>query len=543
MTDAPLLSVKDLTISFRVGRGEVTAVESVSFEVMPRETLAIVGESGSGKTTTAAAVNRLLASNGRIASGSMRFLDRDLVAATEAEMVRLRGAGIGLVPQDPMSNLNPLIKIGTQIGETLEAHGRTSGRETTRRVLELLEMVGIPDATRRASQYPHEFSGGMRQRALIAIGLACEPTLLIADEPTSALDVTVQRRVLNQLEELTSRMGTAVLLITHDLALAAERADRVAVMHRGRIVEHGEARRILRAPEHEYTQRLVAAAPSIAAQRSVGVAPRHEVPAVVEATPALVEVEDLGKVYPLRRAGGFAAGTHRAVDGVSLRIGRGQTVAIVGESGSGKSTTAKMILGLERPTSGAIIFDGVPVTRHSRRAMLPLRRRIQPVFQNPYASLDPRYTIERAIVEPLEVHRIGDRRSRRRRAADLLEKVALPQTALDRMPHELSGGQCQRVAIARALALDPDLVVLDEAVSALDVIVQAQILTLLSDLQRDLGLSYLFISHDLAVVKMQSHWVHVMREGRIVESGAAQDIFDRPQDPYTIELLAAIPAG
>ncbi len=529
MTETAVLSIRDLSVAFRTGRGEVPAVRGVSLDVHAGETVAVVGESGSGKSTMAAAVNRLLPANGHVTGGSVLFEGRDLTDLPENQMVRLRGAGIGLVPQDPMSNLNPVMRIGRQIAEALEVHGRATGAAADAQAVELLAMVGIPEPARRARQYPHEFSGGMRQRALIAMGLACRPRLLIADEPTSALDVTVQRRVLDQLDQLTDELGTAVFLITHDLALAAERADRVAVMHRGLIVEQGSSREILADPRDDYTRALLSAAPSLAAVRT-RVAP-------TTAADPLVQVRGLRKDFPVRGT----RETFTAVDDVSFDIPRGRTVSLVGESGSGKSTTANLVLALETPTSGTIAFEGADIAGFSRAEMFGFRRRVQPVFQNPYASLDPRYTIEQCVGEPLRVHKVGDAKSRRVRVRELLEQVALPAAFAERYPHELSGGQRQRVAIARALALHPDLVVLDEAVSALDVLVQAQILRLLDELQRELHLMYLFISHDLSVVRMISDEVHVMSKGRIVESGTPERIFDAPQDPYTVELLAAIP--
>ncbi|MBI4900066.1 MAG: ABC transporter ATP-binding protein [Actinobacteria bacterium] len=531
--DAPVLSIRNLSIGFRTGGQLVPAVRDVSIHVMAGETVAVVGESGSGKSTTAAAVNGLLPENAVISSGTIEFDRRDIRTLGERELVAIRGAGIGLVPQDPMSNLNPLMRVGEQIGEALEVHGRTSGRATTERVHELLEMVGISDPVRRARQYPHEFSGGMRQRVLIAIGLACDPRLLIADEPTSALDVTVQRRILDRLGSLTSGSGTALFLITHDLALAAERADRVVVMHRGRIVEQGPSAEVLRTPTHDYTCALIAAVPGLALARAT----RTREPAAQEGSP-LISVRHVVKEYVLR---GRSSGTFRAVDDVSFDIRSGTTVSLVGESGSGKSTTANMLLGLETITSGTILFEGADLSRMRGKELFALRRRVQPVFQNPYSSLDPRYTVARTIAEPLAVHQVGDAAGRRARVLELLDQVALSRSTADRYPHELSGGQRQRVAIARALALHPDLVVLDEAVSALDVLVQSQILDLLASLQRDMGLTYLFISHDLAVVKMISDQVHVMRAGVVVESGTPDEIFDHATHPYTQELLAAIP--
>ncbi|NYD67454.1 ABC transporter ATP-binding protein [Agromyces atrinae] len=534
MTSTPLLSVRELRVTFDTGSGPVEAVKGVSFDVAAGETVAIVGESGSGKSTIASSINRLLAANGRISGGEIEFDGRDLVRATERQMIELRGSVIGFVPQDPMSNLNPVHRVGRQIQEALEVHGRARGADAHKQVIELLELVGIPEPERRFEQYPHEFSGGMRQRALIAMGLACRPALLIADEPTSALDVTVQRRILDQLDTLTAELGTAVVLITHDLALAAERADRVVVMFRGDIVEQGPAQQLLSAPQHEYTKQLLAAAPSLT---TATITERIE-PGTGEGPAELARLEGLGKKYRMRGGDDFWAARD-----VSFSIPRGRTVAVVGESGSGKSTTAKLMLGLETPSEGRVVMQGKDVATLKGRELLAFRRTVQPVFQNPFASLDPRYTVEESIVEPLRVHRVGSRDDRRRRMFDLLDRVALPAELADRLPHELSGGQRQRVAIARALALSPDLVVLDEAVSALDVLVQAQILDLLAELQRELGLSYLFISHDLAVVKMISHVVHVMRAGRIVESGTPAEIFDAPRDEYTRELLAAIPGA
>ncbi|MGH8875737.1 MAG: ABC transporter ATP-binding protein [Stackebrandtia sp.] len=537
----PVLSIRELSVVFRGNGGDVTAVDHVSLDVPRGHTVAVVGESGSGKSTTAAAVNRLLPGNGRITSGKVLFQGDDLAELGDRRMTAIRGAEIGLVPQDPMSNLNPLMRIGDQIAEALEVHGRAHGKAARDRAVELLDNVGIADTKRRARQYPHEFSGGMRQRALIAMGLACEPALLIADEPTSALDVTLQRRILDQLETLTTDMGTSVLLITHDLALAAERADSVAVMYRGRIVEAGAAQDILADPQHEYTQRLLAAAPSLTSAATVTSVAEAAKPVEAGTTGDLVTVTGLGKQFNIRGSG--SADRFTAVDDIGFTIPRGQTVSIVGESGSGKSTTANLILGLEKPSSGTIQFDGTDIAGLNRKETFALRRRVQPVFQNPYASLDPRYTVEQSIAEPLRVHRVGDKKSRHDTVTELLEQVALPAELAQRLPHELSGGQRQRVAIARAIALSPELVVLDEAVSALDVLVQAQILELLSRLQRELGLSYLFISHDLAVVRLISHSVHVMRDGKFVESGTPDEIFAHPRDDYTRELLAAIPGA
>lgn len=544
--DQPALSISDLHIGFRSRRGLAPAVRGVSFDIARGETLALVGESGSGKSTTAAAVNRLLPDTAEFSSGRIVVGGRDVAALAPRELQALRGAGIGLVPQDPMTNLNPVLRVGDQIAEAFEVHDVATGAEARDRAVELLTAVGIQDAKERARQYPHEFSGGMRQRVLVAMGLACKPALLIADEPTSALDVTVQRRVLDLLDELTDDLGTAVLLITHDLTLAAERADRVAVMQAGEIVEIGAAHEVMHAPRHDYTKRLLAAIPGTTATPRGPVVADHGADAVPAAGPGaspLVEVRDLVKVYGGGRGSHALRGpAYAAVDGVSLTIPAGRTVSVVGESGSGKSTVANMLLGLVEPTSGTVLVDGQE-RGGGRRELKAVRRRIQPVFQNPYASLDPRFTVGRSVAEPMAVHGIGDRAGRRARVAELLDQVALPADAADRHPHQLSGGQRQRVAIARALSLEPDLVVLDEAVSALDVLVQQQILELLARLQSELGLAYLFISHDLAVVRMISDEVHVMQRGRIVESGSPEALFGDPQEDYTRELLSAIPKG
>jgi peptide/nickel transport system ATP-binding protein len=531
---APVLTISDLTVSFTTSAGAVEAVRHVSLDVAAGETVAIVGESGSGKSTLAASVNRLLADNGRITSGTITVGEIDITAASEKAMTAIRGNRIGMVPQDPMTNLNPVMKIGAQIVEALEVHGRARGQAARQEAIRLLGEAGIADPEARFGQYPHEFSGGMRQRVLIAMALACRPEVLLADEPTSALDVTVQRLVLDQMAELASDVGSAVLLITHDLALAAERADRVAVMYRGEIVETGPAAQLVASPRHEYTRRLLAAAPGMASAKVASALLAGE---GGEKPEVLLEVAGAVKKYRIR---GRTAPLI-AVDGVDLAVSRGETVAIVGESGSGKSTTARLALRLEQADAGTVRYRGADVSRLRGKDLLAFRRSVQPVFQNPYASLDPRYTIGQVIAEPLRVHKIGDAASRRKDVAELLDKVALPVSFADRHPHELSGGQRQRVAIARALALNPQLVVMDEAVSALDVLVQQQILELMVSLQRELGLSYLFISHDLAVVRQVSHLVYVMSEGKVVESGDPDAIFRAPREEYTKQLIAAIP--
>ncbi|WP_404445671.1 ABC transporter ATP-binding protein [Microbacterium marinum] len=544
---APLLQVRDMAIDFETIDGTVHAVEGVDLDIAAGETVAIVGESGSGKSTTAMAIIGLLAGNGRVSAGSIRLDGQELVGASEATMRSVRGAEIGLVPQDPMSNLNPTSKIGTQVAETLLAHGLATKKDVDEKVVETLAAAGLPNAADRAKQYPHEFSGGMRQRALIAIGLACNPRLLIADEPTSALDVTVQKTILDQLGRMTTELGTSVLLITHDLGLAAERASRVVVMHRGRIVEQGPARQILESPQHPYTQSLVQAAPSVAVARlrpEAFAAPSSAGDAATSAPAAsagdnIVEVEDLTKLYKVRGQ----KDDFPAVKDVSFAIPRGRTVAIVGESGSGKTTTARMMLKVVEPTNGIIRFDGVDVASLKGRELREFRQKVQPIFQDPYSSLNPMFTIERIIAEPLEFYKRGSAKERAARVRKLLDDVALPESTLRRYPSELSGGQRQRVAIARALALSPELIVCDEPVSALDVLVQDQILTLLRDLQNEYGLSYLFISHDLAVVRLISDYVCVMKDGQLVEAASSEEIFTNPRDRYTRNLLASIPGN
>ncbi|WP_299572962.1 ABC transporter ATP-binding protein [uncultured Williamsia sp.] len=546
---APILAVRDLAVSF----GDNEAVSGVDLTVYPGQTVAIVGESGSGKTTTANAVLNLLPGAGRVTRGSILFDGTELTTASKRDVDALRGSDIGLVPQDPMSNLNPLWRIGFQVREALEANNVAKGSAAKKRAAELLSEAGMRDADKRMNQFPHEFSGGMRQRALIAIGLACRPKLLVADEPTSALDVTVQRQILDHLDGLTRDLGTAVLLITHDLGLAAERASHLVVMYRGRVVESGPALEILRDPQHEYTKRLIASAPSLASTRRSISEVRAEIvekaaEAAGEIAPAeagrdVVVASGLTREFSIRGSAPWRSSSLLAVDDVSFSIRRGTTTAIVGESGSGKSTVAQMVLGLLEPTRGTVEFDGRDVRSYTGRESGSFRRRVQPIFQNPYGSIDPLFSIYRVIEEPLRIHKIGAPKEREARVRDLLDKVALPSSVMKRFPNELSGGQRQRVAIARALALEPELVVCDEAVSALDVLVQAQILELLNQLQADLGLTYLFITHDLAVVRQIADDVVVMEQGKVVERNTTDAVFDSPEKEYTRTLLDAIPGA
>ena len=645
----PLLEVKDLAIDFTTDTGKpVHAVRDANFTVYPGQWVAIVGESGSGKSTSAMAVLGLLPGTGHVVNGSIKLDGEEIAGAKQSEFDKLRGTKMGLVPQDPMSNLNPVWRIGSQVKEALKAnnmdvvHEKRSalakalagdevevkgnddetflgakelpelmteakkalteagvsgeafdkavarftnewvpGSETRWRVADdlikagvaddqawylakkyvigstmddriagLLSEAGLPDAATRARQFPHEFSGGMRQRALIAIGLACRPDLLIADEPTSALDVTVQKRILDHLHMLTDSLGTAVLFITHDLGLAAERAQHIVVMYKGQVVESGPSLEVLQHPQHPYTKRLVAAAPSLASQRIISAKERgenadalldHHIAgeSTLEKSEHIITVDHLTKEFKLPRKKEM----FKAVDDVSFSVKRGTTLAIVGESGSGKSTVANMVLHLLKPTSGKVFYEGRDTSTFKAKDLLGFRRHVQPVFQNPYGSLDPMYSIFRSIEEPLRIHKIGDKKWRANRVKELLDMVEMPASVMGRYPNELSGGQRQRIAIARAMALDPDVIVCDEAVSALDVLVQDQVLHLLNDLQAEKGLSYLFITHDLAVVRQIADEVVVMQHGKLVEHATTDEVFDHPQKQYTRDLLDAIPGG
>lgn len=544
----PLIEIRDLEVAFKSSTGTVPAVRGANLTIYPGQTVAIVGESGSGKSTTAHAIIGLLPGTGKVTGGQIIFDGKDITHLSRKEMVALRGKEIGMVPQDPMSNLNPVWKIGYQVKEALVANNICEKKDLETEVAKVLEQAGLPDAKRRAKQYPHEFSGGMRQRALIAIGLASNPKLLIADEPTSALDVTVQRTILDHLGKMTKESNTAVLFITHDLGLAAERAEHLVVMHRGRIVESGPALQILRNPKHPYTKRLVSSAPSLASARietarELGIEAEDLLHHAtdVKGTEEVIRVENLTKEFNIRGGKKGDKKTFLAVDDVSFSLKRGHTLALVGESGSGKSTVANMILNLLSPTSGKIFYEGTDLTTLGQKELFDMRRKMQVVFQNPYGSLDPMYSIYRCIEEPLRIHGIGTKEERKERVAELLDLVALPRSTMRRYPNELSGGQRQRVAIARALALNPEVVVLDEAVSALDVLVQDQILKLLTKLQDELGLSYLFITHDLAVVREVADDVVVMQNGKLIEQGKVNDIFDNPKEDYTRNLIEAVP--
>ncbi|MEB2343878.1 MAG: ABC transporter ATP-binding protein [Deltaproteobacteria bacterium] len=522
-----LLEVQDLAVRFEGGGKPVDAVRGVSFTVERGETVALVGESGSGKSVTALSVLQLLPPAARHPAGRIRLDGREMIGAPEPVLRELRGNRAAMIFQEPMTSLNPLHRVGRQIGEIVTLHRKASDTEVRVRAVELLCQVGLDEPERRLEAYPHELSGGQRQRVMIAMALANEPDLLIADEPTTALDVTIQAQILALLRELRARTGMALLLITHDLAIVRRMADRVCVMQGGRIVEQGHAERVFTAPEHPYTRHLLASEP------------RGAPAPVAPDAPTVLEARDLRVWFPIRRGVLRRVTGHvKAVDGVSLAVRAGETVGIVGESGSGKTTLAFGLLRLER-SEGSIRFHGRELQGLPWAATRPLRRAMQIVFQDPFASLSPRLPVGRIVGEGLEIHGMGSPAERERRVIEVLEEVGLDPASRHRYPHEFSGGQRQRISIARALVLRPELVVLDEPTSALDVSVQAQIVELLRELQRRHRLAYLFISHDLRVVRAMSHQILVLRGGRVVEQGAAEVLFAAPREPYTRALLAA----
>ena len=531
MTATPLLDVENLAIAYKMGEREQRVVHGVSFTVAPGEVVALVGESGSGKTTTAQAVLGLLASNGRVEGGVIRLNGTDITRWPQNRLDGIRGSVVSLIPQDPGSSLNPVRTIGSQLAEVMQIHKRGDRRAIRARVLDLLTRVGLTPAEMRAKQYPHELSGGMKQRVLIAIAVALNPALIIADEPTSALDVTVQGRILDLIDELRRENGTSVLLVTHDLGVAADRADRLVVLQGGRIQEQGLVKEVLTAPRSAYTRRLLSDSPSLSK-------PQLKRPALAATADFAVVVEGLTHDFP---ASGGAAQNFRALEDVSFKVRRGSTHAIVGESGSGKTTTARSVVGFLKPSKGRILIDGVELTTLRGEALRQFRKHIQLVYQNPYGSLDPRQTIFKIVEEPLLNFEPMPAPARAAKVRDMMRRVGLSETFLERHPRALSGGQRQRVAIARALVLDPRVLVLDEAVSALDVTVQSQILSLLDELQKALGLTYLFVSHDLAVVRQISDTVSVMHKGRQVDAGPVETVFARPESDYTRELIDAIP--
>ena len=534
-----VLQFQELDVNFRTEFGRVHAVKGVSLAVRPGEVVALVGESGSGKSVTATTALGLLPKTARI-TGETMVADKTISKLTPRQLRGLRGNRVAMVFQEPMTALNPVIKIGEQLTESMEVHNVAHGAEAWQKAIDLLNAVGIPNAERRVKQYPHELSGGMRQRVVIAMALACDPEVIIADDPTTALDVTVQADILDLLRSLKEKLNTGILLITHNMGVVADMADRVAVMFKGNIVERGTVEEVLLKPQHPYTKKLLAAVPHLGeGHGQFGSAPR-EVPGDAESA---LEVNEL--VVEYKRAG---RKPFRAVDGVTFDVKRGEIVGLVGESGSGKSTIGRALLGLIPSAGGNVKVLGQELVQgHGRRkvsqgkSLKGLRRRVGVIFQDPAASLNPRLPVGDVISEPLEVHRIGNKASRQKRVYELLEAVELPRSAFNRYPHELSGGQRQRVSIARALSLSPDLLVADEPTSALDVSVQAQVLGMLTDLQRDFGFACLFISHDLAVIDSLAHRVVVMQYGKIVEKGDRQRVLLDPQEEYTKRLLAAAP--
>jgi peptide/nickel transport system ATP-binding protein len=619
---APVLEVNDLRTEFHLRHGSVVAVDGVSFQVEEGECLGVVGESGCGKSTTGFSIMRLLPSNGHVTGGSIRLLGRDLAGLDEHEMQRVRGNEVALIPQDPLTSLNPTMTIGRQISEAVRLHRDVSKQEARQRALDVLTMVEMPRPSERLGQYPHELSGGLRQRVMIAMGLACEPKLLIADEPTTALDVTIQAQILDLIDELRERLKMAVILITHDMGVIAGRTDRVAVMYAGKIAEEATTHRLFRDMRHPYAEALLSSVPKVDQnpdERLLSIAglppdlsqtitncrfaprcqyatdicrqedppllpvtegvepgeihrfacfhpvdhPDGAVPVSISTTPAsgripaavrpteageppeILQVEHLVKEFPVM-AGSVIRhqiGTVKAVSDISFAIRRGETFGLVGESGCGKTTVGRLLVALERPVSGTIRFEGEEVNRLSGTALRRRRRDLQLMFQDPYASLDPRMRVGSIVREPLKVQKVGNTSEQRDRVQQLLKEVGLSPEAVVRYPHEFSGGQRQRIGLARALALDPKLIVADEPVSALDVSIQAQILNLMKDLQERHGLTFVMISHDLAVVRYMADDIGVMYLGKLVETGPATEVYERPAHPYTRGLLDAVPVA
>ena len=537
MTESnPLLQVRGLSIDVLPGKHSQESrplVRDVSLSLRAGEILALVGESGSGKSITSLALMRLLPDALSIRSGSVQLGDTDVFALTESQMNDVRGRKIAMVFQEPQSSLNPVQTIGRQIGEVLEWHRGMSGTELRAQVTALLQEVGIPDPQERIDWYPHQLSGGQKQRVMIAMALACEPQLLIADEPTTALDVTIQKQILKLLDDIRHRRQLAILLITHDMGVVAEMADQVAVMHHGHLIECAAVADFFRAPQQEYSRQLLAALPDTRSFRSAA------------SGDALLQLQDV-KVWFAQRKGILqrVKGYTRAVDGITLDIHRGETLALVGETGSGKSTAGRAILALEPLAGGAVYFAGQRIDTLSSGEFLPLRKKIQVIFQDPFSSMNPRFSVRDILTEGMEALGIGrDEADREQRCRVLLEKVGLLPEHLDRYPHEFSGGQRQRLAIARALAVEPELIICDEPTSALDVSIRGQVLELLQQLQQELGLAYLFITHDLSIIPQIAHRVAVMKDGRIVEQGPAATIMTAAQHAYTQSLLASVPKG
>ncbi|GGF90081.1 ABC transporter permease [Rhizobium wenxiniae] len=554
---APVLSVKNLSTSFRVGDEWKTVVRNISFDVAPRETVAIVGESGSGKSVTSLSIMRLLPKKTSRIDGQVFLQGKELVSLPEEEMRRVRGNDISMIFQEPMTSLNPIFPIGKQIAEALTVHKDISKAEAKAEVLRLLEKVRIPNAKGRFDEYPHQFSGGMRQRVMIAMALASKPKLLIADEPTTALDVTIQGQILDLIKQLQDEEGMSVLFITHDMGVVAEVADRTIVMFRGDQVETGATADIFHRGKHPYTRALLSAVPRLGSMGERKLPLRFPIidvktgeqqkladvtDTVAKGKTPILEVRDLTTRFDIHSGLlGRKTGAVHAVENVSFSLQEGETLSLVGESGCGKSTTGRSVTRLINPTSGNVVLDGYEVMKLDQSSLRRMRRSVQMIFQDPFASLNPRMSIGSAVMEPFVEHALGSKAEARDKAAALLEKVGLSADMMKRFPHEFSGGQRQRIAIARALMLDPKVIVADEAVSALDVSIKAQVCNLLLDLQQSLKLAYLFISHDMAVVERVSHRVAVMYLGEIVEIGPRAAVFENPQHPYTKKLMSAVP--
>jgi peptide/nickel transport system ATP-binding protein len=554
---APVLSVRGLATSFRIGTEWRSVVRGMNLDIAPRETVAIVGESGSGKSVTSLSIMRLLPQLTSRIEGSVTLEGRELLTLDAEQMRQVRGNQISMIFQEPMTSLNPIFPIGKQIAEAITCHRDISNAEAKGEVLRLLDRVRIPNAASRFDEYPHQFSGGMRQRVMIAMALASKPKLLIADEPTTALDVTIQGQILDLIKTLQDEEGMAVLFITHDMGVVAEVSDRTIVMFRGEAVETGTTDHIFNRGQHPYTRALLSAVPKLGSmggrqrpmrfpvidiKTGATLVPEAEAGVPAPESRPLLEVKNLTTRFDIRSGLlGRKSGAVHAVENVSFDLRPGETLSLVGESGCGKSTTGRSITRLVQPTSGQINVDGYDVGRLDEASLRRMRRSIQMVFQDPFASLDPRMSVGQAVMEPFIEHKLGSKAQARDKAADLLERVGLSAEMMPRYPHEFSGGQRQRIAIARSLMLDPKIIVADEAVSALDVSIKAQVCNLLLDLQQSLNLAYLFISHDMAVVERVSHQVAVMYLGEIVEIGPRQAVFDNPQHPYTKKLMAAVP--
>lgn len=565
MSDS-IIQIRNLSVEFQTDDGTVKAVKNVSFDIPRGKTVGLVGESGSGKSVSALATMRLIPNPpGKITSGEILLNGKDILKLSESEMRQIRGNKISMIFQEPMTSLNPVFTVGDQIAETLILHQKLSKAAALKKAEDLLLQVGIPNPKERVNSYPHEMSGGQRQRVMIAMAIACEPDLLIADEPTTALDVTIQKQILDLLADLQKKYNMSMLFITHDLGVIADIADDVVVMYRGDIVEKGHAVDIFKSPKHPYTKGLLACRPSLeknprrlpvvsdfmnedGSEKVVDIedTKKQKVTREIAAKQSeLLQIKDIKKYFPLKS--GFFGGVKnwvKAVDDVTLTVRKGRTLGLVGESGCGKTTLGRTILRLIEPTSGQILYNGTDVTALDREGLRAMRRKMQIIFQDPYASLNPRMTIGAALMEPMIIHGLGSsREDRLQMAGDLMRRVGLDRTMLNRYPHEFSGGQRQRICIARALAVKPEFIICDESVSALDVSIQAQILNLLLDLQEELDLTYVFISHDLAVVKFISDEVAVMYNGKVVEMNDAIGIYESPQHDYTKKLLSAIPKG